>query len=132
MTAMYGATTRLRSIMTWPVVDVPAGTTMHEVAEQLATTKVGALLVVDGLRGVVGLVSERDVVRFLAAGANPYDVTAAELMTRTVIAAQPDDTVQEVASRMIEAGVRHIPVLDGEKYVGMVSERDLLDVLRVE
>jgi CBS domain-containing protein len=129
MTIEYGAT-RLRSIMTWPVVDVPAETTMHEVAELLATHKVGALLVVDGLHGVVGLVSERDVVRYLAAGANPYEVTAAELMTRTLIAARPDDSVQEVASRMLESGVRHMPVREGEKYVGIVSERDLLDVLR--
>jgi CBS domain-containing protein len=129
MSIEYGAT-RLRSIMTWPVVDVTAETTMHEVAELLATHKVGALLVVDGLHGVVGLVSERDVVRYLAAGANPYEVTAAELMTRTLIAARPDDSVQEVASRMLESGVRHMPVREGEKYIGIVSERDLLDVLR--
>jgi CBS domain-containing protein len=129
MSIEYGAT-RLRSIMTWPVVDVAAETTMHEVAELLATHKVGALLVVDGLHGVVGLVSERDVVRYLAAGANPYEVTAAELMTRTLIAARPDDSVQEVASRMLESGVRHMPVREGEKYIGIVSERDLLDVLR--
>jgi CBS domain-containing protein len=129
MSIEYGAT-RLRSIMTWPVVDVTAETTMHEVAELLATHRVGALLVVDGLHGVVGLVSERDVVRYLAAGANPYEVTAAELMTRTLIAARPDDSVQEVASRMLESGVRHMPVREGEKYIGIVSERDLLDVLR--
>jgi CBS domain-containing protein len=75
------------------------------------------------------MLSERDIVGHFAAGANSDHVTAAEIMTTDLVTLDPHDTVLTAATRMRDAGVRHLPVLDDGRIAGMVSMRDALDVL---
>jgi len=108
------------------VVSIAAGASLREVSETLSTAEVGALVVYDG--GVVaGTISERDVVRALGDGADPDTVWAADVMTDEPICADPDDAIIVVAERMLQAGVRHLPVLGGGQPIGMVSAKDLLE-----
>jgi CBS domain-containing protein len=99
--------------------------TLHQVAQRLADEGVGALLVTEADR-VIGIISERDVVRALAAGKDVDSNTAAELGTRRVVTCTPDTTIQAAAQLMMEHYVRHLLVEDRDGPVGMVSVRDLL------
>jgi CBS domain-containing protein len=67
--------------------------------------------------------------RALAEGADPDEVWAADVMTEPVMWVTPDDTTSSVAELMELGGVRHVPVREGGRAVGMVSVRDVLDVL---
>lgn len=120
--------TDVRRVMVWPVAAVDGDASLSEVAEALAADEVGALCVTQEGR-LAGIVSERDVVVHLAAGADPAHVTAAEVMSGDLVSASPGDSVLEAARRMEEAQVRHLPVLDEGLIAGIVSMRDLFTVL---
>jgi CBS domain-containing protein len=99
--------------------------TLHQVAQRLAAEGVGALVVTEDDR-VVGIISERDVVRAVASGRDLDLTTAAELSTRGVVTCTPDTTVGAAANLMMEHYVRHLLVEDSSGPIGMVSARDLL------
>jgi len=94
----------------------------------------GAAIVPGEATSIAGMISERDVVAQLAIGADPDTVTADRAMSRNVISAQPTDPVLDVVFLMLDAGVRHIPVIDDDldQALGVVSMRDLLQPLLVE
>jgi len=115
-------------IMMWPVATAPENHTMRQAAETLAADEVGVLAVIERGR-LVGLVSERDLARHLADGANPDHLTVGEMMTTDPLSARTDDEVGFVARTMLDAGVRHVPLFDDDGIAGMVSVRDVLDVL---
>ena len=94
----------------------------------MSADEIGAVLVLRGGRPV-GMVSERDIIGHLAAGANSEHLTVGEIMTTDMVTVEPTDSVLTAASRMRDAGVRHLPVLDEGRIAGMVSIRDALDVL---
>jgi CBS domain-containing protein len=118
----------IRSIMAAPVAEIDAQATLREVADALTFAEVGALLVVDGT-ATLGVVSERDVVHTLARGGDADRVWAADLVAPETVWAGPKDSIRYVAGLMWEAEVRHIPLREDGKVVGMVSIRDVLDVL---
>lgn len=115
-------------IMVWPVATVPGEASLREVAESLAADGIGAVGVVEHGH-LAGVVSERDVVNHLAQGANPEHVTAAEMMTTDLVTAHQDDPILDTARRMVEAEIRHLPVVDEDKIAGFVSMRDIFAVL---
>jgi|EndMetStandDraft_8_1072994.scaffolds.fasta_scaffold17112_3 CBS domain-containing protein len=119
---------RLATVMSWPVATIDHDASLEEGAEALAADEVGAVLVLaDG--ALVGVLSERDVVRHLAAGATLSHLRVSEAMTQELTTAQVDDTVLDAARAMREADVRHLPVLQDNLLAGMVSIRDLFGVL---
>jgi len=118
----------VRLVMTRVVATVPAWRSLRDVARELAADEVSTVLVAEGGR-TVGLISERDVVRAVAAGWSLDDAEAVDVMTAELVWADPDDTISDTASLMLDAGIRHVPVGDGGQAVGVVSARDVLDVL---
>ena len=115
-------------VMVWPVAIVPGEATLLEVAEALAADGIGAVGVVENGH-LAGVMSERDIVHHLAQGSNPEHVTAADVMATDLVTARPDDRILDTARRMIEAQVRHVPVVEGDTIAGFVSMRDLFEVL---
>lgn len=101
------------------------------VVKQLAAHHIGAVVVTNSAGQMVGMVSERDVIREMAAGNSAMGKTAAEIMTRTLCKCSPHDTEGEMMERMAKAGVRHLPVEQAGKLIGLVSARDILN-LRIE
>jgi CBS domain-containing protein len=114
--------------MVWPVATVSSEASLSEVAEALAADEVGALCVLEN-DGLAGIVSERDVVTHLAAGADPAHLTAGDVMSTDLVTVGPDESVLDAARRMQDSQVRHLPVLDGGLVAGIVSIRDLFSVL---
>jgi CBS domain-containing protein len=100
---------------------------LWRVADALVAADVGALVVGDGT-DVRGIVSERDLVRALAARRDPATTYAADIAHTTLVWCDAGATVAEVAEEMMERYVRHVLVEDDAALVGIVSARDLLGV----
>jgi CBS domain-containing protein len=119
------------------VVTITPDTPVSGLVAQLARHRVGALVVSADGRSLDGIVSERDVVRRLDADGNGLlDRTVADIMTSSVRTCTPQDTVDELMALMTEQRVRHVPVLQDGKLVGIVSIGDVvkqrIDMLKTE
>ena len=100
--------------------------TVSAVAKLLNSRKVGALVVLEAEQ-VVGIVSERDVVRAVAeGGAKALDKPISDFMTSNVLFADPGETVDFLLGRMTDRRIRHLPVCKTERLVGIVSIGDLV------
>ena len=109
------------------VVRIRPRASLVEVTAALVDAEVGALVMGEGDE-VLGIVSERDVVRAVAAGCDPSTTRAADLAHRDLVWCTSTATVAEVALEMMEHYVRHVLVEDDGRLVGVVSARDLLGV----
>ncbi|MEU8343407.1 CBS domain-containing protein [Actinomadura meyerae] len=96
-----------------------------DVARWMKDNEVGALAVLDG-EEVLGIITERDLVAALATSPEPGSRPAAEYASKRIRTAGLDEDAREVARRMLDEGIRHLPVQDDGRVVGMVSMRDLL------
>jgi CBS domain-containing protein len=90
---------------------------------------IGALIAVQG-ESPVGILSERDIVREAARNERFFTLTVADLMTRDVITGQPHDDLLTVAHTMTERRIRHLPVVDKNRLIGMVSIGDVVKAQR--
>ena len=118
----------VETVMTAPLATIDHTASLQQAAEALAADVVGALVVMHGTT-LVGLLSERDVVAHLALGTDPTRITVGEVMQVDVLTTSRTSSVRHAARLMVEAGVRHLPVRDGDAVVGMVSVRDLVTVI---
>lgn len=97
------------------------------VAKKLKTDRVGALVVTDDGQSIDGIISERDLAFALADhGAGLYSMPVASLMTRSVITCSPNDGIAHVMNVMTQRRIRHLPVCEGNRLVGLVSIGDVL------
>jgi CBS domain-containing protein len=110
-------------IMARDVLAVAGDTSISEAARQMHERRVGAVVVVDGDR-LVGILTERDVLRAVATGRVEGPVSAS--MTHGPDTVEPSETTGHAAALMIHGGFRHLPVVDGDAVVGMISIRDLM------
>jgi CBS domain-containing protein len=108
------------------VTTINPDATVRELVAGLAEQNIGAMVVV-GAEGVVGIVSERDVVRQLHThGASVLTRPISTIMTSTVATCTKSDTVDAISVLMTKHRVRHVPVMDGKKLIGIVSIGDVV------
>ena len=104
--------------------------TISEAIQVLMRQKVGALLVLGPQNNIVGIISERDILRGCAADMEHFsERKVGEFMTQELIIAAPDDEVNHVMQLMTENRVRHIPVVEGGELQGIVSIGDVVKSL---
>ncbi|MET1101378.1 MAG: CBS domain-containing protein [Pyrodictiaceae archaeon] len=117
----------IRDVMrTEPLVKAKPDDSVFKAVTLMHENNVGSVLVVDNEGRLVGIFTERDLVHIVAERRS-LDTRLEEVMTRKLVTASPDESLAIVASRMIEHGIRHIPVVDSEgRPIGVVSIRDLL------
>lgn len=110
------------------VVTVQASDSIETLSQRLREKRIGAAVVSgDGYR-VDGVISERDIAYALAVHKGDlHTLPVADLMTATVITCAPGDTVSSVASKMVARNIRHVPVVEEDRLVGMISIRDVLN-----
>lgn len=109
------------------VVTTGADETIADVVKVLAERKIGALVVVENSDRIVGIVSERDIVKATAAlGAAMLDSTVASIMTRNVVTCNERETLNDVMGRMTRGRFRHLPVAAGGRLTGIVSIGDVV------
>jgi CBS domain-containing protein len=102
--------------------------TVQAAAEYMARNNIGAVPVMEGTR-LVGIFSERDVInRVVAKNLSPALTKVSDVMTTNIVVAEIEETHDDCLRKMKQANCRHLPVVDGQTLVGMISLRDLLDV----
>jgi CBS domain-containing protein len=109
------------------VVTTGSDATVAELVDLLGEHNIGAVVVVSDDDRVVGIVSERDVVRRLAdVGAAVLEQSVADLMSTELVSSGPDDSVDNIAAQMTERRIRHLPVLSAGELVGIVTIGDVV------
>ena len=121
----FGAPMRIREVMTESVVTAPPDCAVRSVAELMRERNVGSVVLVDDGGRPVGFVTDRDLaVSVLADGRDGSDPAEAHAST-PVVTGKPDMEVGEAADLMVSHGIRRLPVIDGERIVGILTLDDL-------
>jgi CBS domain-containing protein len=118
---------RISEVMTEAAVTDRPDDSLQQAARKMWDQQTGSLLVLDG-KDLVGIITERDVLRTVATG-SPLDTPVSEVMSKDLITVEPTTSLRDAAAIMTERWVRHLPVLEGGRLVGIVSQRDLAGVL---
>jgi CBS domain-containing protein len=113
-----------RNHMSQDLLTVEPGTALTEVAKRMVAKDVGAVLVFEDAR-LVGILTERDVLRAVAEGIRP-ETLVRDWMTGHPETLDADDTTDHAAMLMIHGGYRHLPVVEDDEVVGVLSIRDLM------
>jgi CBS domain-containing protein len=109
------------------VLSIGPTATLETAARALAEHKIGALLVLGPDRRIVGILSERDIVRVLAEqGAGALTQPLSQVMTRKVFTCSPSETIGVIMERMTAGKFRHVPVIEQDQVVGVVSIGDVV------
>lgn len=115
----------LRDLMTTDVLTTGPDTTVAGAATAMTDRHVGSACVVDDDGALVGIITERDVLRAAASGRDLTEEQVTAWMTPDPVTTGPDDVPSEVAATMREGDFRHLPVVEGGELAGIVSMRDL-------
>jgi CBS domain-containing protein len=117
---------RIKGPQVWSITPE---TTVIEALQTLAEKRIGALLVLQGEK-IVGVVSERDFVRRIAAkGFCELEQPAGEIMTYDIVTIGPDDDIEDCMQVMTEEHIRHLPVVEDGKLIGLVSIGDVVKAM---
>ena len=118
----------IADVMTVKVVSVEPGNTVAHAIQRMVDENIGAVAVCE-LGRIVGMFTERDVLR-LAGGAEAFaGKRVDEVMTRQLVTVAPDDDIVAVARLMGERRLRHLPVVEGSHLLGIVGARDVMGAL---
>jgi CBS domain-containing protein len=108
------------------VYSIGPGAKVIEALQLMAQKDVGALAVMEGGR-LIGMISERDYARkVILHGKSSQDVPVREIMTADVFTISPDETIERCMALVTQRRIRHLPVCEGEKLIGLVSIGDLV------
>jgi CBS domain-containing protein len=118
---------RISEVMTEAAVTDRPDDTLRQAAGKMRAQQTGSLVVLDG-EDLVGIVTERDLLNAVATDV-PLDTPIFEVMSKDLITVEPATSLRDAARIMTERWIRHLPVLDGGRLVGIVSQRDLAGVL---
>lgn len=112
---------------TVPTIILTPDETIGTLADRLSSANIGAVVVGDGQGKIEGIISERDIVHGLAEhGSDLLTKPISTMMTRTVQTCAPDDSVVSAMDTMSRYGIRHLPVVEDGRLVGIISMRDIL------
>ena len=114
----------VRDVMAARLISVDPQMTVAQAATVMGEHRVGSVVVMDGDR-LAGIFTERDIVRALSQDFDAPHGPISHWMTRDPKTIAPDASLQEALTRMLDGGFRHLPVVDGDRPVGMVSMRDV-------
>ncbi len=108
------------------VIQLPAEATVRSASRLMADQGIGAVLVMKG-EEIQGIFSERDALkRVLAENLDPDTTALADVMTREMVTLDPDAFAVDALRLMSQVGIRHLPIVDQERVVGMISLRDFI------
>lgn len=108
------------------VVTIDTGATVSQAAQLLSEKRIGAVVVVNG-ETPLGIFSERDIVRELGRrGEGCLKDSVDDLMTRAMISCTPEESADQVLTKMTDGRFRHMPVMEGDKMIGLISIGDVV------
>ena len=104
--------------------------TLKQMADEMLAKKIGSLLVTDKDGTLVGIISERDFLNIVGEHSKDWEgITVSDVMTKEVVTATPEDTLEQVMSIMTKHHIRHIPVMGNDKIVGVLALGDIINAL---
>jgi CBS domain-containing protein len=115
-------------LMSQPTCLVDPETTLAEATTMMGEQRVGSALVLDADR-FIGILTERDIVRAMSTAHDAPARPVVEWMTKNPTTAGPETPVRDALRTMVEGGFRHLPIMDGEAIVGVLSMRDIAKAL---
>ncbi|MEZ4516978.1 MAG: CBS domain-containing protein [Chloroflexota bacterium] len=115
-----------------PVISIAPDVLVSEAISMLVSKEIGSLVVYDADGELSGIVTERDIMRALAADTTSLEQPVHQVMVREVIIGLPQDDVMAVANTMLEHRVRHMPIVEDGRLIGIVSIGDILKAQRDE
>jgi CBS domain-containing protein len=115
----------VKDVMTTNVRTIPTSASVADAAKTMAKWKIGSLVIVKG-RKPVGIITEGDVSKCVARGMDPSK-TPTTFQKKKLIAVDPRERIEVAAKIMAAAGVKKLPVMDGEELVGMLTQTDIVD-----
>ena len=113
--------------MTQATVTDATNVPLASVAELMWKQQTGSVVIREGQR-IVGIVTERDILRTVAAGKDAASVLVGDVMTTDIITTSPDTSVHDAARTMAQHWIRHLPVVENGQLVGIISQRDITGV----
>jgi len=124
----------LGNLMTKEVIVVTPEKSVSFASKLMKNEGVGSVVIVDRWRKPIGILTDRDiVVRVIAEGLNPDEVSTGEVMTQKVVCGKRADRIFDAVRKMAERGIRRLPIVDSEnQIVGIISIDDLMAVLITE
>jgi CBS domain-containing protein len=117
--------TRLGELMSRDVIGVAPEDTLGEAAQRMSEQEVGSAVVLEHGR-LIGILTERDLLKAVAGRVHSSEARVREWMTEDPITASEDMSAAEALETMMEHGFRHLPVVQGERTIGVVSIRDVM------
>lgn len=117
---------KVRDGMTRLVLTLGPAHTLREAARMMSARRVGAAVVIDSEHPGMGILTERDILDSIGAGQDPDTEVTAQHQTEHVVFATPDWTLQRAAETMVQAGFRHLVVVEGNEVTGLLSMRDIV------
>jgi len=122
---------KIEQVMSKPVRIVKPEERLSEALAVMDNNNVGSVVVVEGANPI-GIITQRDVIRQLMRGTQVLQEPVRQVMSKPLITGAPDMLVQDAVGLMLDNKIRQLPVVEGNKLVGIVSDRDLMrSVLRV-
>ncbi|MDA4124538.1 MAG: CBS domain-containing protein [Thaumarchaeota archaeon] len=115
----------MRDVMTSSVRTISSESNMVEAAKAMAKWKIGSLVIVQGKKPV-GIITEGDVSKFVSKGADPTKTPLAA-MRKKLVTVEPGERLEVAAKLMATAGVKKLPVMDGDTLVGIVTQTDIVN-----
>jgi CBS domain-containing protein len=119
---------KISEIMTKAAVTDSAEDTIAEACDKMRHAQTSSILIMDDER-LVGIFTERDVVKAVARGLDTAKTPLKDVMTTDIVTIGPMTRLKEAANIMATKWIRHLPIVEGSKVVGMISQRDLTGVL---
>jgi CBS domain-containing protein len=123
---------RILSTKRREIITIQPDKLIREALAVLAEYNIGVLVVVDEAGKLVGILSERDIVRQGAQDENLFGRSVSEVMTRQVVTGVPQDDIAQVMHTMTERRFRHLPILKDDQLIGIISIGDIVKVQRDE
>ena len=112
------------------VYSISPQSSLREMADEMLVKKIGSLVVTDKNGILVGIISERDFLSIVGKHAKDWeDISVCDVMTKEVVTATPEDTLEQVMSQMTQHHIRHIPVMKNNKIVGVLAIGDIINAL---
>ncbi len=122
----------IKSVLTKSADDIVTcdkSTTFDQAMKKLIDNKISCLPVVDDKKHLIGIISDKDIFKKIHETKGEYhQLTVGEAMTSDLLVGVADDSIEYIAGLMNKNYVRHIPIVEGDKLVGMISQRDIIRV----
>jgi len=120
----------IADVMTRPVISVDASITVNEAAKMMEDTKIGAVIVMEN-NSPVGIVTDRDFAVKVVAHAYQITSSVKQIMSSPLFSISLDESVRDAANLMHDRKIMKLPVFDGENIVGIITARDIVNLLAV-